>query len=294
LLPESHHVTGAAGTRGLALFLLCLLLGGCAAVAQRASDRLATDLGRAVLDHEDPETVRDGLPAYLLLLDALVQGDPENAATLRAAAGLYASYAGSFVDEPARAARLAARARDYSRRATCLDLAALCAQLDQPFDAFELAVAAVPEARTEALYGLAGAWATWIQTHSDDYGAIADIPKVEALLRRVVERRPEHDRGMAWVYLGVLGSLRPEAVGGRPEQGRQAFERALAVSKGRNLMAKSLYARHYARLVFDQELHDRLLREVLAADAREPGFTLANVLAQRQAQELLRTSPDYF
>lgn len=276
------------------MLLLCLWLAGCAAVAQRASDRLASNLGRAVLDHDDPESIRDGLPAYLLLLDALVQGDPDSAATLRAASALYASYAGSFVDDPARAARLATRARDYARRATCLDLEALCAQLDQPFDDFVHAVMATPDARTEALYGLAGAWATWIQTHSDDYGAIADIPKVEALLQRVVAGQPKHDRGMPWVYLGVLGSLRPAALGGRPEQGKQAFERALTVSDGRNLMAKTLYARHYARLVFDQDLHDRLLREVLAARPREPGFTLANVLAQRQAQELLRTSPDYF
>lgn len=273
---------------------LCLLLAGCAAVAQRASDRLATNLGQAVLDHDDPDSVRDGLPAYLLLLDALVHGDPDNPATLRAAAQMYASYAGSFVDDAARAGRLAARAREYSRRATCLDLKALCVQLDQPFDAFRAAVRATPDADTEALYGLAGAWATWIQTHSEDYGAIADIPKVEVLLQRVVEQRPGHDRGMPWVYLGVLGSLRPEGVGGRPEQGKQAFERALELSKGRNLMAKTLYARHYARLVFDQELHDRLLREVLAAEPREPGFTLANVLAQRQAEALLRTSPDYF
>jgi hypothetical protein len=294
LLPDPCRILATPLMRGAVTLLLGLSLAGCAAVAQRATDRLAADLGRAVLDHDDPESVRDGLPAYLLLLDALVQGDPENAATLHAAAGLYASYAGSFVDDPARAARLATRARDYSRRATCLDLAALCAQLDRPFEEFGRALAATPQARTVELYGLAGAWATWIQTHSDDYAAIADIPKVEALLQRVVAQSPDHDRGMAWVYLGVLGSLRPEAVGGRPEQGRKAFERALEISAGRNLMAKTLFARHYARLVFDQELHDRLLREVLAADAHAPGFTLANVLAQRQAQELLRTSPDYF
>jgi hypothetical protein len=273
---------------------LCLLLAGCAAVAQRASDRLAANLGHAVLDHDDPDSVRDGLPAYLLLLDALVHGDPDNSATLRAAAQMYASYAGSFVEDPARAGRLATRARDYARRATCLELVTLCAQIDQPFDAFRDAVAATPDAHAEALYGLAGAWATWIQTHSEDYAAIADIPKVEVLLQRVVEQRPRHDRGMPWVYLGVLGSLRPAGVGGRPELGKQAFERALELSRGRNLMAKTLYARHYARLVFDQELHDRLLREVLAAEPREPGFTLANVLAQRQAEALLRTSPDYF
>ena len=76
--------------------------------------------------------------------------------------------------------------------------------------------------------------------------------------------------------------------------GRRHFERALELSEGKNLMVKVLYARHYARLVFDRELHDRLLREVLAAPAEAPGLTLINTLAQRQAKELLAGSADYF
>ena len=44
---------------------------------------------------------------------------------------------------------------------------------------------------------------------------------------------------------------------------RQCFERAIEISEGKTLMAKVIYARQYARLVFDQELHDRLLQEVL-------------------------------
>lgn len=270
------------------------LLAGCASVVQKASDRFARNLGNAVLNQDDPATVRDGLPAYLLLLDGMIEGDPKSAGTLRAASQMYAAYAGSFVAEPERAARLAARAHDYARRATCLDLRALCAALDQPHGAFVAALERVPAGRSAALFNLAAAWATWIQTRSEDFGAIADIPKVEAVLRKVVAHAPGYERGMPWVYLGVLGSLRPEAVGGEPEEGRAAFERAIALSEGRNLMAKVLFARHYARLVFEQELHDRLLREVLEADPRAPGFTLGNVLAQRQARPLLESSPDYF
>ena len=37
------------------------------------------------------------------------------------------------------------------------------------------------------LYALGGAWAVWIQAHREDWNAIADIPKVEAVLGRVVE-----------------------------------------------------------------------------------------------------------
>jgi hypothetical protein len=83
-------------------------------------------------------------------------------------------------------------------------------------------------------------------------------------------------------------------MGGKPEQGRAHFERAISLSVGRNLIAKVELARRYARLVFDRELHDRLLNEVIMAAPEEPGFTLSNVLAQQQAQELLKSATEYF
>jgi hypothetical protein len=46
--------------------------------------------------------------------------------------------------------------------------------------------------------------------------------------------------------------------------------------------------------MYERELHDRLLHEVLEADPEVPGSTLLNVLAQRQARMLLETADDYF
>jgi len=92
----------------------------------------------------------------------------------------------------------------------------------------------------------------------------------------------------------VINSLRPEAIGGKPAEGRKDFEKAIELSGGRNLYAKTLFAEFYARLVFDQELHDKLLNEVLAADPVAPGFTLMNVLAQERAKKLLESGKDYF
>ena len=59
--------------------------------------------------------------------------------------------------------------------------------------------------------------------------------------------------------------------GARPEVAREHFERAIELSEGRDLSIKVEYARRYARLVFDQELHDRLLTDVLNAPAEAPG-----------------------
>ncbi|MBW8368277.1 MAG: TRAP transporter TatT component family protein [Arenimonas sp.] len=284
---------------GLAALLALMLAAGCASLVGKASDRFAAQLGSAVTNSNDPATVRDGLPAYLLLIDGLVQGqvpgDKRNASLLFAAAELNGAYAGNFTgDDRDRAKRLAAKALDYARRGTCAQDKALCAQLDADVDAFTTAVKAAPRQNIAGQYALAAAWVGFLQANSEDWNAIADLPKIEVLLGNVVATDAGHARGMPRVYLGVLNSLRPEALGGKPELGRSHFEAAIAMSQGRNLYAKTLMAEYYARLVFDQALHDRLLDEVLSADPAEPGFTLTNVLAQERAKALVASGKDYF
>jgi len=55
-----------------------------------------------------------------------------------------------------------------------------------------------------------------------------------------------------------------------------------------------VFAEQYAKMMFDQTLHDRLLQEVIDADPVVPNLTLINVLAQDLARELLSESNEYF
>ena len=55
-----------------------------------------------------------------------------------------------------------------------------------------------------------------------------------------------------------------------------------------------LFAEHYARLMFDRPLHDRLLNEVLEAEVQAPQLRLMNAIAKRQARQLLSSADAYF
>ncbi|MBU6198389.1 MAG: hypothetical protein KGI64_02060 [Xanthomonadaceae bacterium] len=274
------------------LLLGAVLVGACGSVMRKATNQFAENLTGAILDQDDPATVRDGVPAYLLLVDGLIRSDPRNPGTLLAGAKLYDAYASGFVGNDARIQLMSARAFDYARRALCLREKDLCAALDRPFDAFSAALAKSDDVAT--LYGFASAWAAKIQANTSDWDAIADIPKVQAVLERVAAIDPRYDDGGAWLYLGVLNSIRPASLGGKPELGKADFDKALTISGGKNQMVRVLYAQFYARLVFDKALHDRLLNEVLAADPHAPGLTLINILAQRKAKALLESGKDYF
>jgi hypothetical protein len=273
------------------LLLMALLLTGCAGMV---TQRLGNTLSSAILNQTDPETVRAGAPAYLLLIDGLIADSPHDRTILLAGARLYGAYAAVFVDDKVRALQMAGKARDYARRGLCTDYPQVCRVEAAPYDQFVPSLHEVQTDGLEALYAYGATWAGRIQADSSDWAAIADLPKVEAVMRRVVAMDARHDNGRAQLYLAVLNTLVPPSLGGRPEVGRSYFEQAIMISQGKDLLVKVEFARRYARIVFDRELHDRLLQEVMAAEIQVPGLVLSNVLARQEAAELLATSPDYF
>lgn len=276
------------------LLCCCVLLSGCAAVMNSAQQGLSRRLESGVLGHDDPTTVAQALPAYLVLVDGLIEGAPKDVALACTGAKLYAAYAGTLVESGERAQRLAARARRYASAAVCAAHPELCTLAGKDYDQTRAAFATLDTKDLPLLVCYGTALATDVQVRTDDWNAIAEIPKIRLAFERILELDRSRNEGVANLYLGVLNTLLPEAYGGKPEVGRQHFEAAVAATGGRDLMVKVMYAERYARLVFDRDLHDRLLAEVLAAPTQVPGLTLGNTLAVVRARELLASADDYF
>ena len=271
-----------------------LMSAGCASLMSSAASGMADNLSVAVLNQNDPETVRDGAPAYLLLLDSFLEGSPDDPDLLASAASLYATYGTVFADEPERAARLTARALSYSTTAICNSYAPSCEWDGMLFEDYQQTLGGLGEKHADVVFAHGLSTLAYIRAHSADYTAIAKLPYSEALFERYLEINHGSDDGTVYSYLGILNTLIPPALGGDPEKGRAHFERAIEISGGTDLSAKVEYANGYGRLMYERELHDRLLTEVLAADPNVPGLTLTNVLAQRQAEDLLASADDYF
>lgn len=269
-------------------------LSGCSSIASSAAGDLAGNLSTAILNQDDPELVRESLPAYLLLLDSLASSPDATPAVLGAAARLYAAYAVVFVAAPERAATLASRARVYGARATCAATEATCDIETVPFADLGARLGNVTPEQSGALFSFVVGSLAYVRTHSDDWEALAGLPRIEAVLTRLLVIGEPSEAGTVNAYLGILNTLRPPALGGLPEQGRLYFEKAIELTGGRDLSVLVEFARSYARIVYDRELHDSLLNQVLAADPRQDGYTLLNTLAQKQATELLGSANDYF
>lgn len=270
------------------------ILSGCSALVSSKVQKFGQDFSSAILESDDPVMIQQALPAYLLLLDGLIKNQPQNVTLLNAAAKLNTAYASAFVQDLPRSQSLNDKAFKYAVEAVCLQKKSLCQLQKAPIDELAPSLALATKQDVAALFTLGSVWASWIQQHSDDWNAIADLARVKMIMNRVLELDETYQQGEAHLYLGVLATLLSPALGGQPEVGKRHFERALVLSQQKNLIVKVYYAKNYARGIFDRELHDKLLNEVLSSDPRGSQFTLSNILAQQQAKTLLQSADDYF
>ena len=272
------------------LLLMSLLLSGC------GLSGLQDGFSRAIMNQPDPETVREALPTFLVATDAMIEADPESVSRLSTGADLYSAFTGLFQHEPERAKLLAARARSYGERAFCLVADIDCDLVKLDFRQYEEVLAEFDDDDEDVsvLLSYATGWLAWANANRDDWSVAAELPKIQMALERIVVLQEDYRFGTAHNYLGILKTLRPPSIGGKPEEAKAHFERAIELSGGRNLSSRTDYAEYYARLIYDRELHDRLLEEVLKLPVEAPGLTLMNSLAKRRAQALLDSAEDYF
>ncbi len=279
------------------LFLLAISLAvvsGCSSLMSSAASGLTDNLSAAILNQDDPELVRAGAPSYLLLLDSFVEGNPNDPDILSAGAILYATYGAVFAEEEQRASRLTTRARRYAQTAICESYTPSCGWPDATYDEFVATLDNMAARHSDLLYTYGFASLAFLRAHASDWNSLAELPQIEALFEHYMNISGDEVNSSVYTYMGILLTLRPPALGGEPERAREYFERAITETGGKDLGAKVEFARGYARLLYERELHDRLLNEVVEADPYQEGFVLSNIMAQQEARQLLAEADDYF
>lgn len=285
-------------TSPLPTLKICLILAimfglnGCSYFISSATEDFSNRLKQAVLDHNDPKTVAEALPAYLLLQEASTTNtDDEN--ILFSTADLYGAYLSLLPDGEPRKQPLSRRSLDFALRGACAHKANWCTLQQKTFEEVQAILQQTTTSDLDSLYSIASAWTAWIQANKSDWNAIAQLAQAKAVIQHILVLNESYKQGAAHLYLGVMESLLPESLGGKPDLAQKHFQRAIQLAPA-NLMSKVLYAKYYARMVFDRDLHDTLLKSTLQAHTTAPGLTLINTLAQQQAKQLLDGADDYF
>ena len=268
------------------ILVISLLLTGCSMKAQmvRSMDPIMDDMTTVVNMSNDVDLMRDGLPASLIQMDGFIKSDPNNKLLLKAAES-YFGYAFSFVEDvnKPRASALYLKARDYALRALKKHR-----QFDEQAPDLNDMLADCGKQDVPALYWTVSSWLAWIALNVDNPEALMDLPKVEAMLQRLVELDETYYYGMAHAMLGSFYASQPRNMGGNPEKANIHFQKAFKLSGSKFLAAQLMYAKFYAVQIQDKALFVKTLSEIIATPVNSfPERNLANEVAKRKAKDLL-------
>ena len=283
----------------LLLAAVALACSGCVSIDRYALRMTASMLERgrkAALEEPDYQLGRDAVASQLKLIETMLVTEPENLSLRRLAAEGFGGYAFLFVEdaEPQRAKGLYIRGRDHALAALSLK-SVFIGLKDKNSEDFEKALKWAKKEDVPDLFWAGFGWGGMINLSKDDAGALADLPKVVLLMKRVYELNPAFNFGGADLFFGVYYGSRPAMFGGDPAKAKVHFDWAHKITRGQYLMTHVLNARWYAVGVQERELFKQLLTKVLDSPSGTlPEARLTDEAAKRKAAMYLEKIDDLF
>ncbi len=307
--PVTHRMTNAPWNAGLLLVIVWSLLMGCS-VRSLAMKNMAGSFDNALsvyASENDPELVKEAMPATLKMIEVLLASAPENPELLTTASSAFTMYTHAFLMEEAdrveetdlaRARALRKRSKDLYLRARDYGLQAL----EVRYSGFrtglrenpEQALQQVNEQDVPLLYWTAAAWGSAVGIDAQDYSLLMDLPVIEKMIRRALELNESWSDGRLHEFM-ISFEAGQAGMGGSIEAAENHFQRALELNQGRSAGTYVTAAEALAVRTQDRPRFQDLLHKALAIDVDTyPEMRLANILAQERARWLLDHMNEYF
>lgn len=288
------------------LLLLPMLLGGCSLTKLTVGRTVIvySQAGAALQREADLTLIEASVRGNLKTFEGMLEIVPENPTLLIMTSRAFSSYAGFIEDkmedaeiagDSATAAELRSRAIDYYGRARRYALKVL-AQSNKSFtqaptvenSVFESALRKLKKKQVEPLFWASYAWARGISLQKDDAMQVIDLPRVEMMMRRVLELDETFYYGGAHLFFTVYYGDRAPSIGGEPEKAIEHIKHVDRINQERFLLSKFYLARYYAYPKQDAALYKQTLQEVLDAPMDVyPGHEAATAIAKARAKRWL-------
>jgi hypothetical protein len=287
---------------------------GCGPVLKQVTVASTTEIfrdGMAAFYREgDLPIAEQALASNLKFLEIFLEASPDNPDLLRQASQGFSTYTFAFVEdkilqhhrdprlaemERGRAYRLYLRGRDYGLRLLTLQHKTLAAALNADVPALRASLALMRREDVPALFWTAYGWAGSIHWSLHRPEMLADLPRVLAMMDRVLELDEGYFFGGAHLFFGAYYASRSRALGGDPERARSHLDRALTLAGPTILVGHLFLADPYAIQIQDRTLFETQLQLILdAPDDLSPDYRLLNQVAKARARLLLEKNGDLF
>ncbi len=258
----------------------------------------------------DIQTARETSLGMIKVLEAFSYDNPKNKNLNLLLARSYSNYTQGFLEDTIlrtkdrdelayqnavkRAKLFYERGRDYGLRNLDRKGSFKKGRMSSLVE-FKKSLAGMSDSSVPTLFWTAMNWGSFINLSKDSPLAIAEFPKVEAMMTRVQELDPNYFFGAPHLFFGFAYGSRPKMFGGDPAKAKESFENGLASSQRQFLLGHIYYIMGYAIPQGDVALFDSLVNEILSADAtRLPEARLANEIAKDRAKWLQAHKSEIF
>ena len=274
----------------LAFALLIPLFSGCSLnkIAANKTSQLIDKGLPSFYRETNTKLARQALPANLKLMEVLLETTPKNIPLLRNLAQGYCGYSFMFEeDEDEKSASgIYLKGMDFAFRA--LETKHLVD--DGKINAALIKAKDVPE-----VFWYVFCKTSWINLNRDNPDAIAELPSIVPLAKKIEEFNPSYYYNGIYSVLGAYNIIRPRMFGGNPEKSQEYFTKALQDDGGLFLLNKLIFAKLYAITMMEEELFDKLIEEILNAPENNlPDTNLANETAKEKALRLKEKRNELF
>lgn len=247
---------------------------------------LLSGLSDSLYRQQDPQLVEEGAPAFLLLIEGLVNSKSSKD-MLKTAIQMFSAYSSAFVKDEDRKQIFLTKAKIWGiqllnkypnfKKTQNLSL-----------DEFKNSVKKFKKKDVPYIFWATNAWIMWILANIDDVSALMSLQKAKAIMDRIYEIDDTFYNGAPHLFYGIFYATLPKDSGGDLSKSKEEFDKALKISGDKFLTTKVSCAIFYYKKIGDMESYENLLNEVLDMDVNEyPDVRLLNILAQKSAENLL-------
>ena len=291
--------------------LLVLLINSCSirSVAVQQMGELVAFGVPAFEKDEDLTLLRDALPANIKLLEAMLESDLENQQLLTLLAQMYASYTFGFLeadletpglgDKPAlkeRINRLYLRGIRYGERALQAS-SSNCEKGLKVIIELDPCLQAMSKTDVPSLFWYGFNIAAYLNRNLNSMAALAQAPKVEKVMDRVLALDETYNFGSAHLFLMVFYGARPPMMGGNFEKADDHYQALKKLNGEDFLLADVFRARYIMVQKQEQEAFEKTLKAVLSKNPdteKAPRMALYNSLAKTRAKLYLNSVEELF
>ena len=281
--------------------LLCFSFAACSAnrIAAGIMGNVSMKGIPAIEGETDVQYARESALPMMKILEVTRESKPRDFNMLQMLARAYGQYAFGFLEEdllrasPDNVNAIYDRTANFYRRGMEYGIAALSRKksikksFNSSLSEFKLALSHMGKRYVAALFWTAFDWAGWLNLNRDDPAAIVNVPRIEAILQRVLQLDASYYHGSAHVLLATIYASRPAILGGDSKMAKSEFDKAFDVDPD-YLMTKVIFAQYYARQIHDRALFEETLKNVKKyKGVSSPDAGLGNALAKRRAKILL-------